>query len=135
MFGDSNLMLAQILHCPERLNLSEHSFDVSQSSACSLQDGEVFRAGTAWSPSLAPTLAVCCELARWQRTRRFHHTDTRNSSHDISTDGADEVTAENEDVSQVAGATGVGAGLSGHPLRPGWLQRHIASAARGCVST
>ena len=26
----------------------------------------------------------------------------------------DEVTAENEDVSQVAGATGVGAGLSGH---------------------
>ena len=78
---------------------------------CSLHDGEVFRAATTWSPSLAPTLAVCCELARWQRTRLFHYTDTRKSPHNIR---ADEVTAEKKDMSQVAGAMGVGAELSEH---------------------
>ena len=97
-------MLAQILHCPERLNLSEHFFHVSQSSACSLHDDEVFRAATAWSPSLALTLAVCCELAQWQRTRLFHHTDTRKSPHDISTDGADSGRGDSRERGRVAGS-------------------------------
>lgn len=74
---------------PRETYRSEHAFHVSQSSVCSLHDSEVFRAATAWSPSLAPTLAVCCEFARRQRTRLFHHTDMRKSPHNIRTDGAD----------------------------------------------